>query len=110
MSLDDFARAVMMDHAVVDDVLKERRAQDRKWGEQNHSDGTGGDTFEIMREHSRSRCQALAADGTVTWEAIATEEYFEALAETDEEKLETELIQLQAVLTAWVGCIRRRRK
>jgi len=37
------------------------------------------------------------------------EEVFEALAETDPEKLELELIQAAAVIVAWVEKLRRHR-
>lgn len=98
----------MSDGTTAFQILDERRRQDAKWGEQNHPDGTGGEAFEAMREHMRTRCQAAAEAGTVTWEHVASEEYFEALAETDPVLLRGELIQLAAVLVAWAGAIDRR--
>lgn len=90
------------------EVYEERRRQDLTWGEQNHPNGTDSD-FAAMREHMRQRCKDAANTSTVTWEHVASEEYFEALAETDDERLRAELIQLTAVLVAWVACIDRRR-
>lgn len=98
----------LRDEPALTAIRLERRAQDRTWGEQNHPDGTGGEAFEAMREHMRTRCQAAAADGSVTWEHVASEEYFEALAETDPKKLRVELFQLAAVLVNWAGAIDRR--
>ena len=91
---------------VLDNVSDERARQDKKWGEQNHPDGTGkhsplADTF-------RELCDAATADGTLTWAHILLEEVAEALDESDPEKLEEELLQTIAVGVAWVEAIRRR--
>jgi hypothetical protein len=92
------------------EVLAERRKQDEKWGEQNHPDGTGGVRFQQLANYARTRCQEAAISDEVTWENILSEEFFEALAEDDEDALQRELIQSAAVIVAWVGAIRRRQK
>lgn len=105
---------------VLVDVVTERHRQDAKWGEQNHVDGTGPDTQWVpwpdfggmnavdVGTFLRDRCQERAAMGHVTWLDIALEEFAEALAEEDEEKLRAELVQSIAVQVAWVEAIDRR--
>lgn len=90
-------------------VRDEREAQDRKWGEQNHPDGTGPDgNRAAMAALARATCQEAAERGAVTWHHILREEVYEALAEDDPAKLRTELIQVAAVAQAWAEAIDRR--
>lgn len=102
---------------VLCDIDDERDRQDEKWGEQNHSDGTGpgmGLTRiwdlqpDEMANLMRHLCEMAALNGHLTWRHILLEEVFEALAEGDPVKLRTELIQSGAVITAWVEAIDRR--
>jgi len=90
------------------DVRREREAQDQKWGEQNHPDGTGD--AQVWADHARAVCQQAAANGSVTWKHILWEEVAEAFAETDPAKLRTELIQVAAVAMTWVEAIDRRKR
>lgn len=50
---------------------------------------------------AKARCRAASinegGDGSITWEHILTEEFFEALAEDDPAALRGELVQLAAV-------------
>jgi hypothetical protein len=109
----------------IDDVLAERARQDAKWGEQNHPNGTGPDTYALGEMDSLTFMElgeaesielravaTLATDknarhGTVTWKDILLEEVFEALAESDPAKLRTELIQCAAVAVQWAEAIDR---
>jgi hypothetical protein len=109
----DVQEAVKADRAkrlstVLTEVATERAAQDAKWGEQNHPDGTGGPVMRSEADAMRGRCQFLADHGGVDWRAIILEEVYEALAEEDSAKLRTELIQVAAVATAWIEAIDRR--
>jgi hypothetical protein len=90
------------------DVLLERERQFIKWGEQNHKDGTGSTQDKTLAEFSRQACDAAFKMGLGTWADILTEEYCEALAESDPVKLRAELIQVAAVCVAWVEAIDRR--
>lgn len=94
--------------ALVDDVVAECAAQDARWGQQNHPDGTGlpGDTE--AADLAREITNGLAQQGTVTWREILTEEVKEAFAETDPEKLDLELKQVSAVAVQWRKALRRR--
>jgi len=115
----------------VGDVVDERARQDVKWGQQNHPDGTGRTSTPLNRivhngpisSTSGSRSWAIglsllakaatdkaAKEGTVSWADILLEEVFEALAESDPEKLRTELIQTAAVATQWAEAIDRRQR
>lgn len=87
---------------VLREVFKERLAQDVKWGEQHHPDGTSAATWFDMAQEARKRCDASDRAGTVTWAEILTEEFFEALAEEDPARLRAELIQVSAVAAVWV--------
>ena len=90
------------------DVRAERTRQNAKWGEQNHPDGTGGVMYVAIADEARMDCQRAAAEGKVTWRDILTEEFAEALAEGDPERLRAELIQVAAVAMAWAEAIDRR--
>jgi hypothetical protein len=92
---------------VLAEVAAERRAQDARWGEQNHPDGTHL-RWSNLRDTTRSLTDQHAADGDVTWLDIALEEVYEAAAEEDTSKLRVELVQAAAVFTAWVEAIDRR--
>lgn len=92
---------------VLGDVAAERRRQDAKWGPQSHRDGTGY-AYEGDRTRFRQACELAFGEGVGTWVDILLEEVYEALAETDLEKLRTELVQTAAVAAAWVEDIDRR--
>ena len=91
-------------------IGQERIAQNKKWGEQHHPDGTSSrivlplfdGCMSWLRDILRLRCDEAAKSGTLTWRHILLEEVFEALAESDPAKLRTELIQSAAVIAAWV--------
>lgn len=95
--------------ATFEKILNERRAQDAKWGEQNHPDGTGS-KFETSAFNAREHCNLAFENKKGTWTDILTEEFYEALAEDDPVRLETELIQSAAVICAWIEAIHRRNK
>jgi len=102
---------------VLQEVAKERLRQMKKWGVQSHPDGTGPDTYpldiglegnfkdynayDLAREFTDHTDDVFSGeDGT--WTDILLEEVFEALAESDYDKLKAELIQVAAVAAAWV--------
>jgi hypothetical protein len=113
---------------VYSEIARERNAQDAKWGEQNHRDGTGPDwrlfgssalewlTYVRAALDQTTKPGALFADGEVQvlpptgplWLLILLEEVFEALVETDPAKLRAELVQVAAVAVAWIEAIDRR--
>lgn len=114
---------------ILAEIAAERARQEAKWGQQNHPDGTGpkttpvaeivrGKANAIVNRHyafglafqAKSATDAHAKDGTITYADIFLEEVFEALAEEDQDKLRTELIQCAAVAVAWAEKIDRDQK
>ena len=102
----DYART----EETLEDVLAERVRQDRKWGEQNHPDGTGGLSAEAAAMQAKDLNDRAVTGGFLTWRHILEEEVAEAFAESDAAKLRAELVQVAAVATAWVEAIDRRGK
>lgn len=84
-----------------DNVDDERITQIRLFGDQRHPDGTGRPGDRELADHFRKVCQANGPEAD-NWRDIAAEEAAEAFAETEWPKLREELIQLAAVLQAWV--------
>lgn len=102
-----FATPGMRDFSeAVDD---ERQRQIKKWGDQRHPDETGLPGDDYAADLARENCKRAAEEGRLTWRRILSEEQQEAYAESDLDKLETELIQTAAVIAAWVFDIQRRR-
>lgn len=93
---------------VLAEVAEERLAQNARWGEQNHPDGTGGAFLEECAAFSKEDCEQATEAGRLTWRHILTEEVAEALAETDPARLRAELIQVAAVAVAHIEAIDRR--
>lgn len=93
---------------VLNAIGRERNAQDAKWGEQNHPDGTGQGWHSQAASAARKACDLAFRSGRGTWRHILLEEYAEAMAESDPAKLREELIQVAAVAAAWVEAIDRR--
>jgi hypothetical protein len=108
---------------VLDEIGYERTAQDAKWGEQNHPDGTGPRVafagrlcyMEDAARDFRLACKArsgaipgLEHHGPVTWKDILLEEVFEGLAEDNAAELRAELVQVAAVAVQWIEAIDRR--
>ena len=95
--------------AILDELYAERMRQAAKFGEQNWPDGTGAEIFARQADAAKVECEKGFKEGTLTWNHILTEEFFEALAEGAESDLRTELVQTAAVCVAWVEAIDRRR-
>lgn len=93
---------------VLEDVAEENQRQDAKWGEQNHTDGTGGRAAHAAADWARDVTETNAAAKQVTWQNILQEEVYEAFAEDDPAKLRTELIQVAAVAVQWIAALDRR--
>lgn len=125
------SETTMTTDAVLAEVLAERARQDAKWGEQNHpdvdrvlTDRQGGCNTRRMAEEygiptarsARSECNCATDAGQCTWAHIAVEELCEAVeAATDAQQgrkpisaLRQELVQLAAVVVAWIEAIDRR--
>jgi len=104
---------------ILDEIKAERVRQDAKWGEQNHpsiSLGIDGpqaqaDFYRIPREaKAKEMCEANARAGTVSYTHIALEEFCEAVEAPDDKARREELVQLAAVVVAWIEAIDRRER
>jgi hypothetical protein len=93
---------------VLDEVYAERAAQNAKWGEQNHPDGTGNVDQQRYAEFRRKWCQDAFGAGYGTWADVLAEEVAEAEGERDPARLRAELVQVAAVAVAWCEAIDRR--
>lgn len=81
----------------------------RKWGEQNHPDGTGPNATRILyRNEAQRRVETGMKNGTVTYFEILQEEFAEAACEKNEARLIAELIDVAAVAQDWADSIMRR--
>ncbi|GAA1825942.1 hypothetical protein GCM10009735_71450 [Actinomadura chokoriensis] len=92
---------------VLADVRAEREAQDRMWGVQEFPDGSGPE-FAEHAEAAKRECATAYQQGELTWRHVLTEEFFEALAESDPAALRTELVQTAAVAVKWIQSLDRR--
>lgn len=86
----------------LDAIVRERQAQDEKWGVQNHPNGTGITGDRERADSARHVCEVMFRNGMGSWRDILHEEVQEAFAEHDPVKLREELIQVAAVALAWV--------
>jgi hypothetical protein len=93
---------------VLAEVAAERAAQDARWGEQNHPDGTGLPIYQHSARRYRENAQRYAALGAVKWRDVLLEEVYEALAESGPAALRAELVQVAAVAACWIEAIDRR--
>lgn len=103
-------------------ILNERFNQEKKWGQQNHPSvlvhprGNAPRTpAERCRAHgipdeeaTKGTRARMAKEGHLTWTDIALEELAEAVSEPNDKLRRIELIQLAAVIVAWIECIDRR--
>jgi len=89
---------------VFEDVRAERARQDQRWGKQMHPNGTSP-KFKPLADSARNACRKADGQGANTWMHIMREEVWEALSETDRDRLRAELVQVIAVGVAWIECL-----
>lgn len=95
-------------------VLAERDRQEHLWGEQNHPDvplvlpATKRGLHRAESEKWKTLNARRVKMGHLAWDGILLEEIYEALAESDPDKLRTELVQSMAVILNWLECVERR--
>lgn len=86
---------------ILGEINAERFRQIEKFGEQHREDGVDPH-LRYIADNARKSCQAHEAKGGATWNDVLSEEYYEAVTETDQAKLRAELVQVAAVCVAWV--------
>lgn len=98
---------------IFDEIHVERMRQDAKWGEQNHKSvatAYPGRYYGVSSESSaKARCEWAAKNSCLTWGDIACEEMAEALNSDNDTDRREELVQLAAVVVAWIECLDRNR-
>ena len=93
---------------ISNEVFDERKRQDAKWGEQNHCSISPDGTFVVDDEATaKFQCELAAKTGRLAWSDIACEELAETLHAGSDTDRRAELVQLAAVIFAWVECIDR---
>ncbi|MCK2242170.1 MULTISPECIES: hypothetical protein [unclassified Crossiella] len=98
-----------VDRDTLAEIAAERGRQDKRFGEQNHRDGTGSlDQVDLARI-AKKWCEDSFGSGYGTWADVLAEEVTEACAERDPAKLRAELVQVAAVAVAWIEAIDRRK-
>lgn len=78
-----------------------------RWGIQDLPDGTMTQ-LGFIAEQEKHKNEHLQKHGKLTWFDVLSEEFHEASAETDPEKLVAELVQVAAVAIAWAERVRSR--
>jgi len=114
--------------AIAAEIAAERTAQDERFGRQDHPDLDPRDIDAVTRHlyafrarrwqeinaeraqlTTSWRCPSEQAPHVHTaWDGVLLEEVYEALAESDPERLRAELVQVAAVAVAWIQAIDRR--
>lgn len=95
--------------AILARIDAECERQHKKWGEQNHPNGTDA-LWTEQANRAKAACDKAVKAGRLTWLIILREEMFEAFAETDPEALTIELEQVAAVAVSWIAAIERPHK
>jgi len=104
----NMTRLLIRQNHILREIAGERERQDSLWGIQHHPDGTKPVPYGDLAETYRRSCDIAARENRVTWRHILFEEAFEAFAETEPAKLRKELLQVAAVVVAWIEDIDQR--
>lgn len=85
-------------------IAVERTRQALKWGTQDLPDRKASDLTDFEAKHKAELYQRQAKQwpDMVSWQAVLLEEVYEALAETEPDKIIGELVQVMAVCCSWV--------
>lgn len=102
------------------ELAQERARQDEKWGEQNHPSvrlrqGSGNFAGSAICQdlgipsegRTKELCKLHVNRGDLSWADIALEEFAEAVSAPDDKLRREELVQLAAVVLAWIECLDR---
>lgn len=88
-------------------IHQERQRQFFRWGLQELKLDTGK-RYEMHAEYHKARCNAHARQNRAAWSDVLLEEVYEALTETDPDKLAAELVQVAAVAAQIVEYLQRK--
>jgi len=97
---------------IFEEIRAERRRQDEKWGEQNHSmlhQGYSQFWDEVISKQLTSTRKRIER-GNFGWFDILLEEFCEAFLEKEEEGQRKEMIQVAAVAVEIIESLDRKKK
>lgn len=88
-------------------VLEERFFQMETHGIQTYPDGTDPEfaAIALLLEEATKHAEHT---GSLTWRTVFTEYVYAALGQTDPHRLRSELVQVAAVVIAWIEDVDRR--
>lgn len=96
---------------ILEEIQEERKRQDDKWGEQNHTfTDFSPTTATAVANASRHYCDEQFRNGTGSWQYIIEEELYESLEQAalgNVKEFREELIQTAAVVVAMIECLDR---
>lgn len=92
--------------SVMKEVADERARQDRRYGEQNHGNGTSV-VYKSMEDSARNSCRKASESGSLSWFHILREVFWETTSKSDRVALRANLVKLVAVGVAWIEAIDR---
>ena len=108
MSVERWAR-VGYTEAAIEDVRDEIERVDAARGDDIATPfGTGADWWHAA-EMAKAECERAEARGEASFALALQEEVYEALAESDPDRLRTELVQVAAMALRWIRAIDARR-
>lgn len=84
------------------DVTGERDSQDAKHGRSSWPNGTGHKNYRMMANGYQIATRAAISRGLLSWKDLLLEEVYEALSEKTDEALRAELVQVAALVVAWI--------
>lgn len=106
-------KALSTTQAVLLEIEAERKAQDARWGEQNHAQGGGVDPskaypyYENLANSWKRINDERITKSVLGFDGILLEEVYEALAEADPVKRREELVQVAGVAVLMIEAIDR---
>jgi hypothetical protein len=93
---------------ILTEIARERRRQDKKWGEQNHPMLNVPYTADAMMSSSKVYRRLNDLGENSSWFQILMEEVYEVFAETEPEKQREEMVQVAAVAVQIIEYLDRR--
>lgn len=115
--------SAVISNPIYEEILTERNLQDEKWGVQNHPSvspnivkGPNSNLSERINRHygiptvdkAKYSADEAARKGDLSWSHIAVEELCEAIGADNEIHRRHELVQVSAVVIAWIESIDRK--
>ena len=95
-------------YGIFAEIDRERKRQEEKWGEQNHSMVCGNFDYGFTKEMLELIKRDNDSVGEKNWHDILLEEFLEAFTETDLKNQREEIVQVAAVAVQIIECLDRK--